>query len=615
MKLLGPRLTLVLVLLGCLMPLSAQDNSGASAVVPRLINYSGKVAEADGKPVAGVAGVTFSIYKDQEGGAALWMETQNVQADKTGRYTAQLGAASPNGLPAQLFASGEARWLGVQVSGQAELPRTLLLSVPYALKAADAQTLGGLPASAFMLAAPLVNSAPAGSAASTDVGSVSPSAATDVTTTGGSANFLPFFNGASTIVDSVVQQTGSGSTAKIGIGTSTPAATLDVKGSTTVRGLLNLPATSTATVSAGSNSNGLGLVASTFNSGTRAAANQVFHWFAEPVGNNTASPSATLNLLFATAPNIPAETGLRIASNGRITFAPGQTFPGTGPGTITGVTAGTALTGGGSSGSVTLNLDTTKVPQLNSANAFVGNQGVVGNVTVSGMVGIGTTTPSQALDLGNNNNMIIRVDPGSDTSEGDGGYALVGRGAGGVANTWWTFTAPVGGGFGVPANSYSIWQYPPNAKPGCCLNRLTILPAEASTDTGGTVAIDQNGDIAQPRTAGGTVKAMLFFSPFNGGRIAFCFNSTLSGAAATTPPCGFTFDMTGVGDYIFDLGFKIDDRFLSATVQQSALTVGACTDVNSCNNISALTPNSTEVTVYAPVVNQYYDDKVNLIVY
>jgi len=139
-------------------------------------------------------------------------------------------------------------------------------------------------------------------------------------------------------------------------------------------------------------------------------------------------------------------------------------FAGGGSG-ITGVTAGTDLTGGGTSGNVTLNLDTTKVPQLNSANAFVGNQGVVGNVTVTGAVGIGTTTPSLALDLGNNNNMVIRVDPGNDTTAAIGGYSLVGRGAGGVPNTWWTLTAPVGGGFGVPVNSYSIWQYPPNAVP------------------------------------------------------------------------------------------------------------------------------------------------------
>ena len=41
-----------------------------------------------------------------------------------------------------------------------------------------------------------------------------------------------------------------------------------------------------------------------------------------------------------------------------------------GTGTITGVTAGTDLTGGGTGATVTLSLDTTKVPQLNATNVF-----------------------------------------------------------------------------------------------------------------------------------------------------------------------------------------------------------------------------------------------------
>jgi hypothetical protein len=38
------------------------------------------------------------------------------------------------------------------------------------------------------------------------------------------------------------------------------------------------------------------------------------------------------------------------------------------------VTVGTDLTGGGTGGSATLNLDTTEVPQLAAANTFTGNQ-------------------------------------------------------------------------------------------------------------------------------------------------------------------------------------------------------------------------------------------------
>jgi hypothetical protein len=48
---------------------------------------------------------------------------------------------------------------------------------------------------------------------------------------------------------------------------------------------------------------------------------------------------------------------------------------------ITGVIAGTDLTGGGTSGTVTLNLDTSKVPQLGAANTFTANQTVNGTIT------------------------------------------------------------------------------------------------------------------------------------------------------------------------------------------------------------------------------------------
>jgi hypothetical protein len=67
---------------------------------------------------------------------------------------------------------------------------------------------------------------------------------------------------------------------------------------------------------------------------------------------------------------------------------------------------------------------TTQVANLNasllggmSASAFatLGSNAFVGTQSITGSVGIGTTTPAQALDLGNNNNMIIRVDPGEMT--------------------------------------------------------------------------------------------------------------------------------------------------------------------------------------------------------
>jgi hypothetical protein len=358
------------------------SNLGAAmTVVPHLVNFSGNVIDGQGKPISGIAGVTFAIYKDQYEGAPLWLETQNVAADAKGNYTVQLGATKPAGLPLDLFTSGEAHWLGVQVSGQAEQPRVLLLSVPYALKAADAETVGGLPASAFVLA----TQAPVGGGSSTN-NAVAPSASTmppassDVTTTGGTANTLPLFTTATNVKSSAITQTGTGTTAKIGIGTTAPAAVLDVKGSETVRGLLTLPTTGVASATAGKYSQAEKFVASSFSSASNAALNQTFQWQAEPANNNTASPGATLNLLYGLGTAPPTETGLLIGPKGIIAFAPGQTFPNvSGNETLT----GNFSSGGSVNATTSFDIGGTAFAfgSAANANAFLG---FAGNSSMSG---------------------------------------------------------------------------------------------------------------------------------------------------------------------------------------------------------------------------------------
>jgi hypothetical protein len=103
--------------------------TSTTTIVPRLVNFSGKATDSQGKPTTGIAGITFSIYKDEYEVAPLWMETQNVTADANGNYAVQLGAMSAEGLPLDLFTSGEARWLGVRLDNGEEQPRVLLLSV------------------------------------------------------------------------------------------------------------------------------------------------------------------------------------------------------------------------------------------------------------------------------------------------------------------------------------------------------------------------------------------------------------------------------------------------------------------------------------------------------
>src|SRR5271169_1612627 len=200
----------------------------AAAQVPRLVRFTGTLLDDSGKPHTGIAGVTFLFYRDQNGGAPLWMETQNVSLDSNGHYTVLLGSSKPDGLPTELFASGEARWLGVQPEREPEQSRVLLLSVPYALKAMDAETLGGRPISDFVLSAPEArNSAEA--TQKTGVG------AADASTTGppagpitgsGTKNFIPIWTGPTVLGNSTIAEI-SGKVG-IGTGTTTPASSLQV---------------------------------------------------------------------------------------------------------------------------------------------------------------------------------------------------------------------------------------------------------------------------------------------------------------------------------------------------------------------------------------------------
>jgi trimeric autotransporter adhesin len=155
---------------------SAVSAQQVSVTVPNLIRYEGTLKDAANAPLASVTtGVTFAVYRQQNGGAPVWLETQSVTTDAAGNYSVLLGSTTAAGLPGDLFSPQEQRWLSVQVQGQAEQPRVLMVSVPYAFKAHDAETLGGRSVSDFVLAQEAnasggaSNSNPSGSAPTTNL--------------------------------------------------------------------------------------------------------------------------------------------------------------------------------------------------------------------------------------------------------------------------------------------------------------------------------------------------------------------------------------------------------------------------------------------------------------
>jgi hypothetical protein len=133
-----------------------------------------------------------------------------------------LGAGTSTGVPLEIFSLAEAHWVGAQVSGQPEQQRVLLLSVPYALKAADAQTLGGLPASAFLQANARAMSGKAGAPPTAPALSLPPAGVTGK----GIKDYVPLWTSGTTLGNSLIFQTGG----NLGVGTKTPKAQLDLVG-------------------------------------------------------------------------------------------------------------------------------------------------------------------------------------------------------------------------------------------------------------------------------------------------------------------------------------------------------------------------------------------------
>jgi hypothetical protein len=191
------------------------------STVPRSVPFTGQVVTAVGEARTGTVLVTFGLYTDQTGGAPIWTEQQLVTLDRDGRYAAILGAASKEGLPAEAFAAGTPKWLGIQIEGEAEQPRFMLLSVPYALKAADADTIAGKPVTEFVTAAHLTESVKSAVKESTTDRSTNPSAPL-VTPNA----LVKYANSGGTLTESSTVDVGG----KLGIAVGTPLTELDVQG-------------------------------------------------------------------------------------------------------------------------------------------------------------------------------------------------------------------------------------------------------------------------------------------------------------------------------------------------------------------------------------------------
>lgn len=121
----------------------------APVTVPNTVGFEGFLADADGNALQpdGAYSLTFRIWDVQAGGNQnneKWSESQPTVQVTKGLYWVELGSVAT--LPTDIF-NGD-RWIGVtaNITGTAvEIsPRTKVTSVPFALNAANANTVNSL---------------------------------------------------------------------------------------------------------------------------------------------------------------------------------------------------------------------------------------------------------------------------------------------------------------------------------------------------------------------------------------------------------------------------------------------------------------------------------------
>ena len=117
-------------------PVSATD-------VSRILKLRGILRDHEGKHLSGVVGVLFAIYEQENGGAPLWQEVQNVRADDRGRFLALVGETKSDGIDSEIVGPQTTCWLGMQMllPGEIEQPRMRVVNSPEELIAERATEL------------------------------------------------------------------------------------------------------------------------------------------------------------------------------------------------------------------------------------------------------------------------------------------------------------------------------------------------------------------------------------------------------------------------------------------------------------------------------------------
>jgi hypothetical protein len=426
--------------------LAALAGSTWGQTIPEKIGFQGRLTDATGNPVSGSVNLTFKLYT--AGGTEKWSSGALGVTVTGGLYSVELGDAALGLLPFD-----EAYRLGVTVESDAEMtPRYPLLAVPYAMRAKranDADMLDGLHAADLSLSA-------------------HNHTGTYVRITGDTmsgALALPA-NGLAAGVNQLVLSGGN-----VGIGTTTPAAKLDVDAGATATGIFaqttstsGRAVTGSASAATGPTYGVYGVSSSTSGTGIFAMANAgsgtTYGLFARSdstsgygiYGAATAGSGTTYGVYGSSAS--PAGWGLYTPNNahvgGTLSINGGVSLPAsgiTGAGTGSGLNAD-LLDGSHASAFASASGSANYIQNQTGSNQAAGFRITGNGIFNGGQIGIGTTSPSASYKLHvSSNSMGAYVE-----TDGTGSptYAIYGYAGGGNGTTYGVYGKSISlSGYGV----------------------------------------------------------------------------------------------------------------------------------------------------------------------
>lgn len=114
--------------------------------VPMTVNYSGRLEAQNGLPYDGEVDVMASLWNAATGGTNLLEQDFGTILVENGLLRVALNDAAL----ANVIKTNDAVWIQFTLDGEPMMPRQMLTSVPYALKADDSLSLGGVLAGNFV---------------------------------------------------------------------------------------------------------------------------------------------------------------------------------------------------------------------------------------------------------------------------------------------------------------------------------------------------------------------------------------------------------------------------------------------------------------------------------